>query len=134
MKGLRYLILSPIIFFILSGFVTAQEANPGFTVKRFVIAGGIENREPVNVMETFPSTIEKVYCFIEARDIQEDTNITIVWSLNGKEVNRTSLPLKKGFRWRTYAEKNLYGMRGEWKVDLLDSAGMSLKSLTFKVE
>jgi len=122
MKGLRYLTL-PI--FILSGLLIPQETKPGFTIERPVIAGGIENREPVNVMELVPSTTEKVYCFIEARNIQEDTNITVVWSLNGKEVNRAALPLKKGFRWRTYAEKNLYGMKGEWKVDLLDSAGAS---------
>ncbi len=134
MKGLRYLTLPILILFVLSGLVIAQETKPGFTIERLVIAGGIENREPVNVMELVPSTTEKVYCFIEARNIQDDTNITVVWSLNGKEVNRVSLPLKKGFRWRTYAEKNLRGMKGEWKVEILDSAGTAIKSVTFKVE
>lgn len=120
------------LLILFSGSPYAQE--PGFSIDRLVIAGGIENREPVDIKDTFPSATEKVYCFIEAKNIKEDTNITVVWSNNGKEVLKTSLPLKKGPRWRTYADKRLYGMKGEWKVDILDGAGNPVKSATFRVE
>ncbi len=131
----RWMVLTVALYFIAFGLgAHAQMAEPGFSIERFVIAGGVENREPVDVKDTFPSTTEKVYCFIEARNIKDDTNITVVWSNNGKEVLKTSLPLKKGFRWRTYADKKLYGMKGEWKVDILDGAGNPVKSVTFKVE
>ncbi len=131
----RWMVLT-IVFYLIAFSLGAyaQMAESGFAIERLVIAGGVESREPVDVRDTFPSTTEKVYCFIEARDIKEDTNITVAWSNNGKEVLRTSLPLKKGFRWRTYADKRLYGMKGEWKVDVLDGSGNPVKSITFKVE
>lgn len=131
----RWMALMIVLYFIAFGLgAYAQMTEPGFSIERLVIAGGVENREPVDVKDTFPSTTEKVYCFIEARNIKDDTNITVVWSNNGKEVLKTSLPLKKGFRWRTYADKKLHGMKGEWKVDILDGAGNPVKSITFKVE
>ncbi|MFN3740893.1 MAG: DUF2914 domain-containing protein [Thermodesulfovibrionales bacterium] len=131
-KWMALIIVPYLIAFGLGAY--AQMAESGFSIERFVIAGSVENIEPVDVKDTFPSTTEKVYCFIEARNIKEDTNITVVWSNNGKEVLKTSLPLKKGFRWRTYADKKLYGMKGEWKVDILNGAGNPVKSITFKVE
>lgn len=130
MKKLVYLIILLLIFTS----VAYAQTDPGFSIERLVIAGGVENREPVDIKDTFPATTEKVYCFIEAKNIKDDTNITVVWSNNGKEVLKTSLPLKKGSRWRTYADKRLYGMKGEWKVDILDGTGNPVKSITFKVE
>lgn len=131
----RWMVLTIVFYLIVFCLgAYAQMAEPGFSIERLVIAGSVENREPVDVKDTFSATTEKVYCFIEARNIKEDTNITVVWSNSGKEVLRTSLPLKKGFRWRTYADKRLYGMKGEWKVDILDGAGNPVKSITFRVE
>ncbi|MCX7793287.1 MAG: DUF2914 domain-containing protein [Thermodesulfovibrionales bacterium] len=132
MRRLVYVMIA--LFLINAGHIVNAQIESGFSIERMVVATGIENREPVDIRDTFSAATEKVYCFIEARNIKEDTNITVVWSNNGKEVLRTSLPLKKGSRWRTYAEKRLYGMRGEWKVDILDNAGNFLKAVTFKVE
>lgn len=122
------------ILFLFSSQAMAQEAGSGFKIERMVIATGIENREPIGVAEAFPSSTQKVYCFVEARNIQEDSTVTIVWSLNGKEVHRYAISLKKGFRWRTYSEKTIHGMTGDWKVDLLDSSGNILRTATFRVE
>lgn len=130
----RWVLLIILSLLILFSSRAYAQAESGFSIERLVIAGGIENREPVDIKESFPATTEKVYCFIEAKNIKDDTNITVVWSNNGKEVLKTSLPLKKGVRWRTYADKRLYGMKGEWKVDILDGAGNPVKSVTFRVE
>ncbi len=45
-----------------------------------------------------------------------------------------SLPLKAGSRWRTFAHKNLNGLKGDWKVEIKDGEGKLLKDLAFKVE
>ena len=45
-----------------------------------------------------------------------------------------SLPLKMGSRWRTFAYKNLNGMKGEWKVEIKGADGKLLKDVAFKVE
>jgi hypothetical protein len=111
-----------------------QEKATGFTIARFVVGTGVENREPVGVAEMFPAPTEKVFCFLEATGISEDTEVSFVWFYGEKEMLKTSLPLKMGSRWRTYASKNLAGMKGDWKVELRDSSGNSLKEIAFKVE
>jgi hypothetical protein len=110
------------------------QEKAGFTVARFVVGTGVENREPVGVAETFPASTEKVSCFLEATGIAEDTEVSFVWFYGDKEMLKTSLPLKMGSRWRTYATKNLAGMKGDWKVELRDSNGNPLQEIKFKVE
>ncbi len=114
--------------------VFAQDTGSGVRIERMVIATSVENREPQGVAEVFPATTEKVYCFIEARNIAQDSQVVLVWYHGNNEMLRTPLNLRQGFRWRTYAYKNLHGMKGEWRVDLLDSEGKLLKSVSFKVE
>jgi hypothetical protein len=114
-----------------------QEGAPKettFTVKRLAVGTGVENSEPVGVAETFAPSTEKVYCFLEAADIAKDTEVSFVWSHGGKEMLKTTLPLKAGAKWRTYANKNLRGLKGEWKVEIRSQEGKVLKDLKFKVE
>ncbi len=105
-----------------------------FTIVRLVVGTGVENSEPVGVAETFPASTEKVYCFLEATGIGKDTEISFVWGYGGKEMLKTTLPLKAGPKWRTYANKNLRELKGEWKVEIKDPDGKVLKEIKFKVE
>jgi hypothetical protein len=111
----------------------AKETAP-FTIKRLVVGTGVENGEPVGVAETFPASTEKVYCFLEAGDIAKDTEATFVWFNGDKEMSKFSVPLKMGPRWRTYANKNLRELKGDWKVEIRDSDGKVVKDTKFKVE
>jgi len=112
----------------------AKAEKTGLTVARLVIGTGVENREPVGVAETFPGTTEKVYCFLEATNISEDMEITVIWFHGEKEMLKTTLPLKMGPRWRSHADKNLYGLKGDWKVEVRDAKGNLIKDVKFKVE
>jgi hypothetical protein len=114
-----------------------QEGAPkesALTVKRLVVGTGVENSEPVGVVETFAASTEKVYCFLEATNIDRDTEISFFWSCGDKEMLKTTLPLKAGSKWRTYANKNLRGLKGDWKVEIKDAGGKVLKDVKFKVE
>jgi hypothetical protein len=71
---------------------------------------------------------------MEATQIPKDTEISFVWSYGGKEMLKTTLPLKAGAKWRTYANKNLRGLKGEWKGEIKNSDGKVLKDVKFKVE
>lgn len=106
----------------------------GFTIIRLVIAEDVEDREPVGISESFLSTRERVYCFLEAGDIEADTEITFVWYYDEAERERISLPITKGPRWRTFAYKTIEGLRGYWKVEVQDSDGAVLKTITFTVD
>ncbi len=112
---------------------TPKEAA-ALAIARAVVGTGVENSEPAGAAETFPASTEKVYCFIEATNIPKDTEVTVVWSQAGKELSTFNLPLKMGSRWRTFAYKNLNGMKGDWKVEIKDANGKLLKDVTFKVE
>ncbi len=105
-----------------------------FTIARLVVGTGVDNGEPVGVSETFPASTEKVYCFLEATNIAKDAEVSFVWVYGQKEMLKTTLPLKMGPRWRTYANKNLMGLKGEWKVEIKGPDGKVLKDIKFKVE
>ncbi len=105
-----------------------------FTIARLVVGTGVENSEPVGAAGTFPASTEKVYCFLEATGIGKDTEISFVWSYGDKEMLKTTLPLKAGAKWRTYANKNLRGSKGDWKVEIRGPDGKVLKDVKFKVE
>ena len=124
---------------VLSAFGQAKtEGTPkeaaALTIARAVVGTGVENSEPSGAAETFPASTEKVYCFVEATNIPEDTEVTFAWSQGGKELSTFNLPLKMGSRWRTFAYKNINGMKGDWKVEIKDAEGKLLKDITFKVE
>jgi len=108
--------------------------DPGFIIKRMVMSENIIAKEPVTISETFSTVTEKTYCFLEAVQIEQDTSISFVWYFEDKEMARISLPLKKGPRWRTYSSKKLAGLKGDWKVELQDSFGIVLHSVSFRVQ
>jgi hypothetical protein len=111
-----------------------QERASLFNVERFVIAGSVNNREPVGIVNAFSSSTEKVYCFLEARDISVDTTAHVVWYHGEKEMARVALLIRQGERWRTYSSKQLRGLTGEWKVELQDAYDTVIETVTFTVE
>ena len=131
-KGIVLSILFVMAILVISLPASGQENE--FTIARLVIGTGVENREPVGVAETFPATTEKVYCFLEATEIPKDTEISFVWFLGEKEMLKTNLPLQTGPKWRTFANKNIGGMKGDWKIEVRDVKGNLVKDIKFKVE
>jgi hypothetical protein len=112
---------------------TPKETIP-FTIARLVVGTGVEDREPVGVAQSFPASTEKACCFLEAVDIENDTEVSFVWFHGQDELLTFTLPLRKGPRWRTHAFKNLRGLKGDWKVELRSAEGKLLKEIKFKVE
>lgn len=104
------------------------------TLSRMEIAGSVENREPVGIAATFPATTEKVYCYLEFKNVAKETKVNVVWTLGLNEMGNVSLTVKPYPKFRTWANKSLGGMKGDWKVEVKDEAGTVLKSATFKVE
>ena len=131
-KGIVFSILFAMAILVISLPASGQEKE--LTIARLVVGTGVEDREPVGVAETFPATTEKVYCFLEATEISKDTEISFVWFHGENEMLKTNLPLQTGPRWRTFANKNVAGMKGEWRVEIRDVNGNLVKDVKFKVE
>jgi len=66
--------------------------------------------------------------------VPKDTTTTYVFTLGPNEMDKVNQQVKRSWRWRTWASKSLGGMKGDWKVDVLDESGAVLRSATFKVE
>ena len=111
-----------------------EAAAKEMSLGRAVVGTGVENMEPVGAAETFPATTEKVFCFVEASNIPKDMELSFVWFQGDKEVRKINVPLKAGPKWRTWANKNLGGQKGDWKVQIKDAEGKVLKEVKFKVE
>ncbi|MDI7260639.1 MAG: DUF2914 domain-containing protein [Thermodesulfobacteriota bacterium] len=122
------------ILFSAYGQEKPKQEQVGMTIARLVVGTGVEKGEPGGVAEKFPATMEKVYCFLEAKNIPKDTEISFIWLHGQKELLKTTLPLKMGPKWRTYAHKNLRGLKGDWKVEIKDANGNLIKDVKFKVE
>jgi len=107
---------------------------PSLTISRIEIAANVMDRKPVDVGTSFPASTEKVYCYLEFKDVKKEATVNIVWTLGQKEMGKTQLTIKASQKFRTWAAKSLYGMKGGWKVDVLDEKGNILKSATFTVQ
>ncbi|OGW18842.1 MAG: hypothetical protein A2X56_15450 [Nitrospirae bacterium GWC2_57_13] len=112
----------------------AAPAASGLTVSRMEIASDVQNREPVGVAASFPATQERVYCFMEFTDVAQETTVNVVWTLGMNEMARVPLTIRAYSKFRTWAYKTIAGMKGDWKVEIVDGAGTVLKSAAFKIE
>ncbi len=135
---------------VLTGAALAQQQTPappaapavkaapapaaGLTIARMEIAGSVENREPKGIAATFPATQEKVYCFLEFQNVPAETSVSVVWTLGMNEMGNVPLTVKAFSKYRTWANKTIGGMKGDWKVEIKDASGTVLKSATFKIE
>jgi len=125
-----------VLVLLFPGFITFAQSmdEPGFSINRMEVSRNIEDREPVASGEIFSAASEKLYCFLDARNIEQDTPISFVWFHESREMARVELPLQKGRRWRTWSSKKINGLKGNWKVELQDSAGIVRNSVIFTVE
>jgi len=124
-----------LVLMLLAGLpMAAMSQASSFSVARLVVCENVQNRSPVNVMEVFPAGTQMVFCFLEARDIPEATEVNMVWYLEEQEVARVPLSIGQGERWRTYTSKKTMGQKGNWKVYLLDSADNTIASVQFVLE
>ncbi len=119
------------VFIILSLAANAED-NP-FEIERMVIAAGVEEREPVEVADSFAAGIERVYCFLEAQNIQQDTEVTFVWYHGEERAASVTVALGQGPRWRTFSYVTIRDRTGEWRVDLHDAMDNIVQSVNFRI-
>jgi hypothetical protein len=127
MKISNYYIIGTTISLFLS-LVFTQPAfsmdDPGFTINRMVVSKDVVEKEPVGIGDFFSAATGKLYCFLEASNIERDMQVTFVWFWSSQEMAKVTLPLREGNRWRTYSSKKLVGLKGRWRVELQDSSGI----------
>ena len=70
---------------------------------------------------------KKATYFVDVANPGAPTQVTLVWSLDGKEVQRQSLDVGTSPHWHTWGSRPL-GNAKDIQVELLDASGGSLKT------
>lgn len=112
----------------------ASAPAPSLTIARMEICGSVMDRKPVDVSSTFTASQDKVYCYLEFKDMKKETTVNVVWTLGQNEMGKVPLAIKPYAKFRTWASKSINSMKGDWKVDVVDDKGAILKTAMFKVE
>ncbi len=117
-----------------TGAANAPASAPSLTISRMEISAGVMDRKPLDIGTTYPASQEKVYCYLEFKDVKKETTVNVVWMLGQNEMDKVPLTIKPYPKFRTWTSKTINGMRGQWKVNVLDDNGSLLRSATFTVQ
>ncbi|MGD8837991.1 MAG: DUF2914 domain-containing protein [Gammaproteobacteria bacterium] len=101
-------------------------------VSRAMFTIGIDNREPVIMVDSIDSSAyNSISFFTELKDL-EGHNVTHQWKFDGKVMFEKTFEVK-GARWRVWTSKTLLpSWTGEWTVNVLDTDRTVLASKTFE--
>ncbi len=113
---------------------TAAYAEEALTVSEAVAAKGVEKQGAISPGDKFTADVAKVYILSKVEGATAETTIKHVWYY--KEANVGSVELKvKSSPWTTYSYHEITAdQKGAWRVDITDSAGKVLKSVSFTIE
>jgi len=118
------------------GFRTpSRPAN--FVLSDMYIAKNVINREPLDIRHSFKLTDEKVYCFLDFKNVKAESKVIYYWIHEdlGKvlEIEQAIHPAK---RFRTWLYKSLNAKEdylGNWRVLITDTHQNLLASKEFSI-
>lgn len=112
--------------------VAAQAADQ-LQVESAAICENVVDREAVEAGTRFQATVGRLYCFTKIVGAENPAEINHVWYFGNNERARVSLSVKAN-NWRTYSSKLIQAHEvGDWRVEVLDSAGNILETVSFEV-
>ena len=92
----------------------------------------VENGQPTGDAKDIAAAHKAIY-WVDIANTGEATQVTLVWTLDGKEVQRQSLDVGRSPHWRTWGARLLSGAR-TIGVQVLDASGKSLKEDSITLE
>jgi hypothetical protein len=120
----------------LSSTATASAApSPSLSIKRLVLAHGVEGREPQSETTSFDMKDDRVYAFMEVENTtKSEKTISVVFEPpSGAAFGAIPLKVGEGPRFRTWAFTRRAHEKGEWAV-VVRSGDTVLGRQTFTVK
>lgn len=119
--------------------VTAQtKGDSKVVVKRFVVATGVQDREPLFSTDALPSDGTPIYAFAEVANLQgESENVRVTFERKGtrERVGDVTLPIPSSTpRHRTWAFTRYIRTGGVWDAVLWSEDGTELSRTSFEVK
>lgn len=97
-----------------------------------VVCTSVVDRTPQGTDTTFSLSAGSLYCWSKVTGASGETTVTHVWLHNGEVLAQVPLPVRST-SWRSWSQKNLYGMVGNWEVKVVDATGNTLGRVSFTV-
>lgn len=120
MRNRGFVVLAVALGLFALGPAWAQEGG----VARAQFTSGIENREPVDALQSIGLDSREVVFFTELRDL-EGRAVAHRWIHEGETRAVVDFDVG-GPRWRVWSSKDLIPqMQGEWTVEVVDDTGTS---------
>ena len=121
------------VVLVLSVLIVAPAMADTLRVEGGAIATGIEDRQPVNVVQEVTADGGSVYCFTRIVGAAAQESVFHVWFWGDREMARVELAVGSG-NWRTWSSKRILpGWQGDWRVEVQDSQGEVLATIPFSV-
>ena len=118
------LVTAAACFFASAAMATGDVGRSFFTT-------GIDDREPVDRVETLDASEERIFFFTEVVDMS-DRSITHRWTYLGQTMAEVGFDIH-GDRWRVWSSKRLLPeWVGAWQVDVVDEDGQVLDTKSFQ--
>jgi hypothetical protein len=127
-----YSILFITIVLLSSGLFAQEQATT--EVETIAVCTSVENKQPVGTDSVFAADVGKLYCFTKIKSQTDTTEISHVWFFDDKEMTKVDLAVKAK-TWRTWSAKTILPeWKGDWRVEVRDSEGHVITSVSFKLK
>ena len=104
-------------------------ADPALVIRDFVLSHGINEREPVDITDSYLSSDKRAYAFLRAHNLSAPTVVSFVWYYEDRIHASVELEIGTSPNWRTWSSANL--RPGRWRVQLLGYNGLMLAEHSF---
>jgi len=132
-RKFHLLFLLSVLIFLHPVTLSAQE-KPELEVKEIFLGTGVENREATGVDTTFSADVGKLFCWTKITGATTETQISHNWYYQDQEVVKIDM-LVKYPSYRCWSIKTIYPqMKGNWRVDIADTEGNTIGSISFTVK
>jgi hypothetical protein len=115
----------------------ATETSHSLSIKRLVVATGMNHKEPEGVATLFrKSEVDKLYAYVEVEnDSQSKEQITVSFEPPDGRIARGNVTLDVGSskRWRTWAFTKNADQVGSWTAVVKDADGRTLARQPFEI-
>ncbi|MDX9719960.1 MAG: DUF2914 domain-containing protein [Myxococcota bacterium] len=120
---------------VLAMFLSSQALAEELSVKRHLVASGVEDDEPTGEATSFDTDTEKIYCYLELDHQGKEAQMAVLWKHEGKLHHRQPMKILWGPKIRTWAKlKPRPKLVGSWSCEFEDAEGKIVSSTAFSIK
>ena len=105
------------------------------SLKEIKICKNIKNRNPIDVGEVFPNSVDSLYCFTKIENLGKKMEVRHVWYYENQIMTQVRYNVKKSNVYRSWTKKTISSFQiGNWRVEVQDRNGTIIGSKRFKIK